>query len=328
MRNDLLLNIVCPDCRGDLVHDGNNLNCQHCGNIFQIDDGIPIMIPNTYEFHSTTKRIKDFYEKVPFPDYSDFDNKAALINKAKKSIYAKMLDQELPYNAKILEIGCGTGQMTNFLAATGRKVIGSDISLNSLKKAKGFAQKEGITGSDFILMDLFKPAFKNDTFDYVIANGVLHHTYNAEDAFKSISNLVKTGGFIIIGLYHKFGRILNNVRKAIYHISNQKIIIPDHRLKKSKLNKAQKEAWLSDQFSNPKESRYMIYETIKWLQTDRFSFIRSIPSAKLFDSILPDGALFDAGEKPGVIEMLLTEILMIFTNYREGGFFIVIGKKK
>ena len=52
-------------------------------------------------------------------------------------------------------------------------------------------------------MNLFKPCFQENTFDVVISNGCLHHTSNPKKAFSSISKLAKSGGYIVIGLYHK-----------------------------------------------------------------------------------------------------------------------------
>ena len=46
----------------------------------------------------------------------------------------RKLDNELPYSSNIIEIGCGTGQLSNFLSRYNRTIIGTDISLNSLRQ--------------------------------------------------------------------------------------------------------------------------------------------------------------------------------------------------
>ena len=40
----------------------------------------------------------------------------SLIDKANKSIFAKFLDEQIKFGSKILEVGCGTGQLSNFLS--------------------------------------------------------------------------------------------------------------------------------------------------------------------------------------------------------------------
>ena len=45
-------------------------------------------------------------------------------------------------------------------------------------------------------------------YDLVVSLGVLHHTKSARQAFKELVKVTKPGGYIVIGLYHKYGRII------------------------------------------------------------------------------------------------------------------------
>ena len=62
-------------------------------------------------------------------------------------------------------------------------------------------------------MNLFKPCFNDGTFDAVISNGCLHHTSDPRRAFNKVAKLAKKSGLIIIGLYHKNGRLFTNFRQ-------------------------------------------------------------------------------------------------------------------
>ena len=59
--------------------------------------------------------VKSFYEENPFPNYDDIDSEWSLREKAEQGVFARLLDDQLPANAKVIEIGCGTGQLSNFL---------------------------------------------------------------------------------------------------------------------------------------------------------------------------------------------------------------------
>ena len=85
--------------------------------------------------------MKAFYEENPFPNYDDLDSVGSLMQKAKEGIFAKVLDEQLPFGIKVLECGCGTGQLSIFLSIANRSVFGVDMCLNSLKLGQAFKEK-------------------------------------------------------------------------------------------------------------------------------------------------------------------------------------------
>jgi len=99
---------------------------------FSLDTGIPCLFaPNEWSGRQAdvTELVKQFYEKTPFPNYEDVDSRQSLKQKASVSVFARLVDEQLPRAATIFEAGCGTGQFTNFLGmAPGRTVIGGDAN--------------------------------------------------------------------------------------------------------------------------------------------------------------------------------------------------------
>ena len=91
-----------------------------------------------------TEVVKQFYEQTPFPNYDDLDNPRALLEKARAGLFARLLNEQIPYDARVVEIGCGTGQLTNFLAIAHRSVVGVDVCLNSLRLAQEFKMRHGL----------------------------------------------------------------------------------------------------------------------------------------------------------------------------------------
>lgn len=98
----------------------------------------------------------------------------------------------------LLDAGCGTGR---YLASTklGQKFVGLDISLAMLKEARKDL-KRGI----FVVGELEKLPFKDDTFDEVICVRVLQHIKNQQKAVKELSRVCKAGGDIIILCYNSW----------------------------------------------------------------------------------------------------------------------------
>lgn len=95
-------------------------------------------------------------------------------------------------NARVLEVGCGTGVFTEYFAATGAQLIAVDISPELLKKAR----KRNLPAEQVLFKESrFEDCDIEGPFDAVIGSSVLHHL-NIEAAFAKILNLLKPGGFL------------------------------------------------------------------------------------------------------------------------------------
>jgi SAM-dependent methyltransferase len=132
-----------------------------CGTAFPVENDVPLLFAKEEQTQNVTDIVKTFYEENPFPNYDDLDSRQSLIEKARRGIFARLLDEQIPQAARVLEVGCGTGQLSNFLGMHwDRQVFGVDICLNSLRLAKAFRDKARIANTAFLQMNLFKPAFR------------------------------------------------------------------------------------------------------------------------------------------------------------------------
>src|SRR4030095_1172432 len=101
----------------------------------------------------------------------------------------------------------------------------------------------------------------------------------------------------------------------------------DTRLMNQELNDTRRQTWFADQYQNPHESKHTIGEVLSWFQQTGFTFIKSIPKSVPGAMLEEDERLFVA-ERPGdALERFLVEFPLTFTGAKEGGFFMVIGKK-
>lgn len=322
---------ACPACKGDLEFSDEKINCTQCRKCFSAENNIPLMFcPNQWEKsqEDVTETIKSFYEETPFPNYEDLENVGDLIQKAQKGVFAHLLNEQTPFNIKVLEVGCGTGQLSNFLSTSQRFVFGTDMCLNSLKLGQNFKEKNGMTRAGFYQMNLFKPIFKEQSFSLVVCNGVLHHTSDPFGGFKSISKLVKKGGYIIVGLYNRYGRAITHIRRGIFTISGDRFKFLDPRLKDKSVGSLRKLTWFLDQYKNPHESSHTMGEVLKWFEETGFDFVNSLPKMKALGVFSSEEKLFEPSLRGNKLDRFIAQARLSFTGGREGGFYIMIGRKR
>ena len=320
----------CPICDGKIELLDNKVECTICSHQFEIKDGLPLMfVPNEWDKSKkdVTLDMKNFYEGSPFPNYDDIDDAGTLMKKSQTGVFAKMLNDQIPFNIRVLEVGTGTGQLSNFLSIAQRSVFGVDMTINSLMLANQFKEKNNLNRAGFYQMNLFKPIFKEKSFPLVICIGVLHHTSDPFGGFKSIARLVADNGYIVIGLYHTYGRLITDTRRMIFNLSGNHFKWLDPNLKNLKVNKKKKMSWFNDQYKNPHESKHTIGEVLRWFKETGFEFMYGIPNPVFSQQFSGNDAMFRKHQPGNIMDHFLVQFKMIFEGSRQGGFFIMIGKK-
>ncbi|HXG08245.1 MAG TPA: carbamoyltransferase N-terminal domain-containing protein [Gemmataceae bacterium] len=297
---------------------------------YPVVEGIPrLFVPTegTANGQDVTEIVKQFYEKTPFPNYDDLDNHRALLEKARSGLFARLLNEQIPYNARVVEIGCGTGQLTNFLAIAHRSVIGVDVCLNSLRLAQNFKTEHGLDRATFAQMNLFRPGLKDGFFDVVISNGVLHHTADCRGAFHRISRLARPGGLVVVGLYNAYSRKLHYARRALFRWTGLTGRWLDPHFGKMSAS-GKREAWFQDQYCHPHETCHTIDEVLGWMDECGLEFLNSIPKPVPGPALTADERLFAPHDRGTALSRVLSQLAAMPNGYREGGFFIMIGRRR
>ena len=75
---------------------------------------------------------------------------------------------------KVLDIGCGEGFYSIYLAKKGFEVTGIDLAENAIKLAKQNAEK-AVVKINFIAMDISDLEKLNEKFDFILGWAILHH---------------------------------------------------------------------------------------------------------------------------------------------------------
>jgi trans-aconitate methyltransferase len=89
---------------------------------------------------------------------------------------------------RILDLGCGTGQLTAEIAATGAQVVGLDSSPDMLGQAR-----QNYPHLKFVLANATDFRFE-EPFDAVFSNAALHWVKDAEASVKCIAAALRPGG--------------------------------------------------------------------------------------------------------------------------------------
>lgn len=92
---------------------------------------------------------------------------------------------------RVLEIGCGTGRITQALASWGARVTATDISEEMLRVAGGrFERPSPLPTPEFRVMSVFNIDIDLHRYDYVIMVNVFGRLSNGEGAIREVASRI------------------------------------------------------------------------------------------------------------------------------------------
>lgn len=101
-----------------------------------------------------------------------------------------------------LEIGCGTGKNTIWLAEHTKQLTSADFSERMLAKAK---QKVRSPNVNFLQADITGEwEFEKNAYDLVCFSLVLEHIADLDHVFRQVANIIRSDGYVYIGELHPF----------------------------------------------------------------------------------------------------------------------------
>jgi 2-polyprenyl-3-methyl-5-hydroxy-6-metoxy-1,4-benzoquinol methylase/uncharacterized protein YbaR (Trm112 family) len=320
--------LACPRCGGGLIASGGpcdpptspaGLHCGACSEQYPVPGGIPdLRIPSD----ARTENVRAFYARAPFPGYPPRDSLPALRARAAGSEFARRLDESIPGDAIVLDLGCGTGQLSLFLASADRTVVGADLARPSLELARQAGNRYGLDGVYFLETDLRAPGLRREAFDVVICTGVLHHTPDPRASFASLARLVRPGGVLVVGLYNAYARLPLRLRRGVARLTRFRWIPWDPVLRDRRPQPERREAWLRDQYRHVEEHRHTLREVQTWFRENGVEYLRAFPSALLAGE---SDELFTRSEDDWAFEGLIAQLSWMHRLGGEGGVFAAVG---
>jgi SAM-dependent methyltransferase len=320
--------LACPACHGALTEGTAplepHLRCAACGADYPVRQGIPdLRVPSD----ATTETVRAFYTAAPFPGYPPRDSLESLRARAGRSEFARLLDRAIPGDARVVEIGCGTGQMSLFLATADRVVVGADLTRASLELGAAAAARFGLENVRFVETDLRRPGLREGAFDVVYCSGVLHHTPDPGASFAALARLARPGGIVVLGLYNAWARVPHRARRLLGRLTGYRSIPFDPVLRDRAAEPARREAWLRDQYMHPEEHRHTTREVQRWFRDAGVDYLRTYPDSLFAAEPLADDALFLPAEDDWGFENWIAQLAWMKTLAHEGGLWVTIGRK-
>lgn len=101
-----------------------------------------------------------------------------------------------PPPSRILDLGCGTGWTSLFLARRGHEVTGQDIAPDMIAAAEAARDREALANLRFVSSDYESLAFDGE-FDGALFFDSLHHAVDEEAALAGAYRALRPGGVLV-----------------------------------------------------------------------------------------------------------------------------------
>ena len=104
-------------------------------------------------------------------------------------------------NLEVLDVGCGTGFLTEIISHQVKKVVGIDSSQQSIDVAKKHVSDNENIQVECVSIEDFAPKHSNE-FNFAIAHMTLQTIENLDEAILGISTVLKSHGKFLFSIPH------------------------------------------------------------------------------------------------------------------------------
>lgn len=160
-------------------------------------------------------QVRKFYSEIKFPGLYTIDE-LAFYQDVISNDFLSIYNNGIQDCTQILDVGCGTGFITNLLAIKNPDVLIDAVDFSdSIEFANEFSKEHTITNVTYYKEDFFKfKAVKQ--YDCIICNGVLHHMPDYKTAIKKFKDMITPNGKLILGVYNRFGKAVKKIMPVTY----------------------------------------------------------------------------------------------------------------
>jgi SAM-dependent methyltransferase len=159
-----------------------------------------------------SRRVQDQYEENPYPRWDEFSPLIAChAPDILKQImpYIPPININIPKQPEVLIAGCGTGKHSLLIASMlpEARMTSVDLSRASLSYAIRKAKELGMEKNHrFLQGDILELKSLGQSYDIIESVGVLHHMKDPMAGWRVLTNILRPGGLMRIGLYSRSAR--------------------------------------------------------------------------------------------------------------------------
>jgi SAM-dependent methyltransferase len=130
-------------------------------------------------------------------------------------IYADFLLPHLTSGTRLLDVGCGSGELSLGLAAAVGTLTGVDADPQEITAARTRAEASGVSNATFEVGDVYALAAADGRFDVVFAHSVLEALDRPANAIAQMSRVLAPGGLLAVASVEYGGLILAGPHSAL-----------------------------------------------------------------------------------------------------------------
>ena len=226
INQEIIQLLACPDCRGNLslTKNGQSFECKKCFRKFNIlKDNFFVLLPKNMS--AKKKEIMDWWgnnkpdldayivgsENIQEGSWEYYENTDRKWFKwhhpwanTKNPIMHKWVDYASLLNKRVLEVGCGAGTMFKQFCGMGIECHALDLNYPCAHLTHRRTELNNFKGKGYVYQgDAENLPFKNNSFDYILSYGVLHHSEDTQKAFDELYRVLKPGGNFFVMVYNK-----------------------------------------------------------------------------------------------------------------------------
>jgi SAM-dependent methyltransferase len=151
-----------------------------------------------------TEEVAELYRDYPYPAHGVvMSSTARMLRDIVEAARVKVAGRPI----RLLDAGCGTGELTLGIASEFKdvEVTGLDLSPASLRFAADLARRRNIPVT-FLHRNLLEPLSDIGPFDIVTSVGVLHHIGDPSRALSNLRAVVNPDAWLLGMVYCEFGK--------------------------------------------------------------------------------------------------------------------------